>query len=40
MIRYDKISNEEFAWDRNGLTNVSVWAYSERISALEVGVVI
>ena len=19
---YDKISNEEFAWDRNGLTNV------------------
>ena len=20
---YDKISNEEFAWDRNGLTNVS-----------------
>ena len=21
---YDKISNEEFAWDRNSLTNVSV----------------
>ena len=39
--RYDKISNEEFAWDRNGLTNVSpVCGSSERISALEVGLVI
>ena len=38
---YDKISNEEFAWDRNGLTNVSpVCGPSERISALEVGVAI
>ena len=36
-----KISNEEFAWDRNGLTNVSpVCGPSERISALEVGVAI
>ena len=38
---YDKISNEEFAWDRNGLTNVSpVCGPCERISALEVGVAI
>ena len=38
---YDKISNEEFAWDRNGLTNVSpLCGPSERISALEVGVAI
>ena len=38
---YDKISNEEFAWDRNDLTNVSpVCGSSERISALEVGVAI
>ena len=35
---YDKISNEEFAWDRNGLTNVSPeCGPCERISALEVG---
>ena len=34
---YDGISNEEFAWDREGLTNVSpVCGPSERISALEV----
>ena len=38
---YDKISNEEFAWDRNGLTNISpVCGPCERISALEVGVAI
>ena len=38
---YDKKSNEEFAWDRNGLTNVSpVCGPCERILALEVGVVI
>ena len=38
---YDKISNEEVAWDRNRLTNVSpVCGSSERISALEVGVAI
>ena len=38
---YDKISNEEFAWGRNSLTNVSpVCGSSERISALEVGVAI
>ena len=31
---YDGISNEEFAWDREGLTNVSpVRGPSERISA-------
>ena len=31
---YDKISNEKFAWDRNGLTNVSpMCGPSERISA-------
>ena len=31
------ISNEEFTWDREGLTNVSpVCGPSERISALEV----
>ena len=35
---YDKISNEEFAWDRNGLTNVSpVCGPSERITTVEVG---
>ena len=34
---YDGISNEEFAWDREGLTNVDpVCGPSERISALEV----
>ena len=34
---YDGISNEEFAWDREDLTNVSpVCGPSERISALEV----
>ena len=34
---YDGISNEEFAWDREGLTNVSpVCGPSESISALEV----
>ena len=34
---YDGISNEEFTWDRKGLTNVSpVCGPSERISALEV----
>ena len=34
---YDGISNEEFTWDREGLTNVSpVCRPSERISALEV----
>ena len=38
---YDKISNEEFAWDRNSLTNVSPeCGPSERISVLEVGVAI
>ena len=38
---YDEITNEEFAWDRNGLTNVSpVCGPCERISALEVGVAI
>ena len=38
---YDGISNEEFAWDREGLTNVSpVCGPSERISALEVDVAI
>ena len=38
---YDKISNGEFAWDRNGLTNVSpVCGPCGRISALEVGVAI
>ena len=35
--QYDGISNEEFTWDRKGLTNVSqVCGPSERISALEV----
>ena len=35
---YDKISNEEFAWDRTGLTNASpMCGSSERISALAVG---
>ena len=39
--RYDKISNEKFAWDKNDLTNVSpVCGPSERISALEVGAII
>ena len=34
---YDGISNEEFTWDREGLTNVSpMCGLSERISALEV----
>ena len=34
---YDGISNEEFAWDTEGLTNVSpVCGPSGRISALEV----
>ena len=34
---YDEISNEEFAWDRNGLTKVNaVCGPCERISALEV----
>ena len=34
---YDGISNEEFTWDREGLTNVSpVCGPSERISALKV----
>ena len=34
---YDGISNEDFTWDREGLTNVSpVCGPSERISALEV----
>ena len=38
---YGKISNEEFAWDRNSQTNVSpVGRPSGRISALEVGVAI
>ena len=38
---YDKISNEEFAWERNGLTNVNaVCGPCERITALEVGVAI
>ena len=38
---YDKISNKEFAWDKNSLTNVSpVCEPSERISALEVSVAI
>jgi hypothetical protein len=38
---YDKISNEEFAWNISGLTHVSpVWGPSERISALEVGAAI
>ena len=38
---YDKISNEEFAWDRKSLTNVClVCGPSERNSALEVGVAI
>ena len=38
---FDKISNEKFAWDRNGLTNVNpVCGPSDRISALEVGAVI
>ena len=38
---YDKILNEEFAWDRYGLTNVSpVLGPSERISALEDSVAI
>ena len=38
---YDMISNEEFAWHRNGLTNVSpVCGPCDRISALEVGVAI
>ena len=38
---YDKISNDEFAWDRTGLTNASpVCGPSERISALEVGAAI
>ena len=34
---YDGISNEEFTWDREGLTYVSpVCGPSERISTLEV----
>ena len=34
---YDKISNEEFTWDKEGLKNVSpVCRPSERNSALEV----
>ena len=38
---YDKISNEDFAWDRNFFTNVSpVSGPSERILVLEVGVAI
>ena len=38
---YDKISNEEFARERNSLVNVSpVYEPSERISALKVGVAI
>ena len=38
---YDKISNEEFAWDRNGLINVNtVCGPCEKISALKVGVAI
>ena len=38
---YDKISNEEFPWDRISLTNVSpVCGGSEKISALEMGVAI
>ena len=38
---YDGISNEEFTWDREGLTNVSpVCGPSERISALKVGAAI
>ena len=38
---YDGISNEEFAWDREGLTNVSpVCGPSEKISAVEVDVAI
>ena len=38
---YDKISNKEFAWDENSLTNVSpVCEPSEMISALEVSVAI
>ena len=36
---YDGISNEEFTWDREGLTNVSsVCGPSGRILALEVDV--
>ena len=38
---YDGISNEEFTWDREGLTNVSpLCGPSERNSALEVDAVI
>ena len=38
---YDVLSNEEFTWDREGLTNVSpVCGPSEKISALEVDVAI
>ena len=38
---YDKISNEEFAWDRNSLINVSrVCGPNERVSASEVVVAI
>ena len=38
---HDGISNEEFTWGREGLTNVSpVCGPSERISALEVDVAI
>ena len=36
---YDKISNEEFPWDRNSLTSVSpMCGPNEKFSALEVGV--
>ena len=36
---YDGISNEEFTRERNGLMHASpLCGYSERISALEVGV--
>ena len=38
---YDKISNEEFPWDRNSLTHVGpVCGPSEKISASKVGVAI